>query len=75
MTRPIVSNIISVEYFKETLHTQYFIIVRGIPFVIILITHILLDGLMKNSKRKQEMTPDSAERLRIKQKHPLPEQL
>lgn len=67
MTRPIVSNIISVEYFKEHLYTTYFIIVRGIPFVIILITNILLiDGLIKNSRRKQKMTSDSAERLRIK---------
>jgi len=67
MTRPIVSNIISVEYFKEHLYTSYFIIVRGIPFVIILITNILLiDGLIKNSRWKHEMTSDSAEGLRIK---------
>ena len=32
MTRPIVSNIISVEYFKEHLYTPYFIIVRGIRY-------------------------------------------
>ena len=67
MTRSIVSNIISVEYFKEHLYTPFFIIVRGIPFVLILITNILLiDGLIKNSRRKQEMTSDSAERMRIK---------
>jgi hypothetical protein len=53
VTRHIVSNIISVEYFKEHLYTPYFIIVRGITFVIILITNIFLsDGLIKNSRRK-----------------------
>jgi hypothetical protein len=36
VTRPIVSNIISVEYSKEHLYTPYFIIVRGIPFAITL---------------------------------------
>ena len=73
MTRLIVSNIISAEYFKEHLHTPYFIIVQEIPFVIILITNIfLIEGLIENSRRKQEMTSDSAERLMKKQKHPLP---
>jgi hypothetical protein len=67
MTRPIVSNIISVEYFKEHLYTPYFIIVRGIPFVMILITNMfLINGLIRKSRRKQEMTSDSVERLRIK---------
>ena len=67
MTRIIVSNIISVEYFKEHLYTPYFIIVHEIPCVIILITNIILiDGLIKTSRRKQEMTSDSAERMRIK---------
>jgi hypothetical protein len=59
MTHPIVSNIISIEYFKEHLYTAYFIIVPEIPFVIILITNIfLIDGLNKKSWRKQEMTSD-----------------
>jgi hypothetical protein len=50
MTHPIVSNIISIEYFKEHLYTAYFIIVPEIPFVIILITNIfLIDGLNKKS--------------------------
>ena len=67
MTRLIVSNIISVEFCNEHLYTPYFIIVRGIPCVIILITNIfLIDGLTRNSRRKQEMTSDSAERMRIK---------
>ena len=67
MTRPIVSNIISVEYFKEHLYKPYFIIVRGIPFVMILITNMfLINGLIRKSRRKQEMTSDSVERLRIK---------
>jgi hypothetical protein len=67
VTRLIVSNIISVEYYKEHLYTPYFIIVRGIPFVIILTTNnFLIDGLNENSRRKQEMTSDSTERLRIK---------
>ena len=67
MTRLIVSNIISVEYFNEYLYTPYFIIVRGFPCVIILIINIfLIDGLIKNSRRKQEMTSDNAERIRIK---------
>ena len=67
MTRAIVSNIISVEYYKEHLYLPYFIIVRGIPFIIILITNIfLIDGLIKKSRRKKEMTSDSAERLGIK---------
>ena len=67
MTRLIVSNIISVEYFKEHLYTPYFIIVQEIPFVIILITNIfLIEGLIENSRRKREMTSDSAERLRKK---------
>ena len=53
VTRHVVSNIISVEYFKEHLHTPYVIIVRGIPFIIILITNIFFsDGLIKNSRRK-----------------------
>ena len=56
MTRLIVSNIISVEYFKEHLYTPYFIIVQEIPFVIILITNIfLIEGLIENSRQKQEM--------------------
>ena len=67
MTRPIVSNIISVEYFKEHLYTPYFIIVRGIPFVMILITNMfLINGLIRKSRRKQEMTSNTVERLRIK---------
>jgi hypothetical protein len=41
---------------------SHFIIVRGIPFIIILITNIfLIDGLIKKSRRKKEMTSDSAE--------------
>ena len=36
VTRPIVSNIISVEYFKEHLYTPYLIIVRDISLAIIL---------------------------------------
>ena len=73
MTRPIVSNIISVEYSKEHLYTPYFIIFRGIPFVIILIANILL--IKKQQMETGNDVRQCGKAEDKKQQHPLPEQL
>jgi hypothetical protein len=53
LSRSIISKLTSVAYFEAYFYVPYFLIVRGVPFVVILVTNILvIRGLLK----KQQMS-------------------
>jgi hypothetical protein len=57
LSRSIISKLTSVAYFEAYFYVPYFLIVRGVPFVVILVTNILvIRGLLKNSKCLMEIT-------------------
>lgn len=58
MTRPIVSNFISVEYFKEHLYTPYCIIARGISVRYNFNHKHFLDRWINNKKKQTETGHD-----------------
>lgn len=54
-------------YFKAYFYLSYYIIVRGIPFVIILVANILMiRGLIQSGKRLKTMATDDCRKIRIK---------
>jgi len=67
MTRPVVTKVISVAFFNANVFAAYFVVVRIFPFVIILITNILLvHTLMTNTKQMIQMTSQSVDIHRLK---------
>jgi hypothetical protein len=67
LSRSIISKLTSVAYFEAYFYVPYFLIVRGVPFVVILVTNILvIRGLLKNRKCLMEMTSQSLDKERIR---------
>ena len=67
LSRSVISKLTSVAYFEKYFYVAYFFIVRGVPFVVILVTNILvIRGLLKNSKRLMKMTSQSLDKERMK---------
>lgn len=63
----LVMKVISVAYFNANVFAAYFVVVRIFPFIIILITNILLvHTLMTNTKQMIQMTSQSVDLQRLK---------